>query len=283
MIRFKEVKAIDFIKLHIAGLTIILLFGCSSSENVTLRKYEVVEQLRGQPEEIYVRTSNSELYLFSHSNYYILNDTLFGKGYLLTNEEEILFKGDFILTNIKSIEYYYDPDYEQNIEIYYDPERDSVIGYKIAGAKAYIEMNDGRDFTGELLAVRDSTMIICEEYEADEQELVDSVYSIYVLNNYDIKLIELKVGNYTLTGVIIGYLSPLVLAINPNNKGNPGVGLLAAAISIVGSIIGGIIGANITDYEPLYEYTTPNQIDFKQLKIYARYVNNEPEFLKMMK
>jgi len=100
-----------------------------------------------------------------------------------------------------------------------------------------------------------------------------------VVNNYDIKLIELKVGNYALTGVLIGFFSPLALAFNPNNKGDIGL----AAIPIVTTIIGWIIGANITDYEPVYEYVSPEEYDFKQLKIYARHVNNEPEFLKNIK
>jgi len=273
-------------KIIIVMESVIILAACSSSENVTLRKYEVVEHLRGQPAEIYVRTADSKLYLFSHSNYYIQNDTLYGRGYLMTDEDEIIFEGEFVLTNIESIQYNY--EIEQDLEVYYDPEKDSVVGHKYAGAKTYIEMNDGTDYTGELLAVRESTMILCDDYEADEQDLVDSVYSIYVLNNYDIKLIEIKVGNYALTGILVGCFAGAIAggvsySDPPQSKGSKGSGYGALGGSIVGIIIGWIIGANITDYEPVYEYVSPEEYDFKQLKIYARYVNNEPEFLKKIK
>ncbi len=182
-------REIDIHKKIIISLLITTLFnffvGCSGSETVTFREYKKIEQLRGQPPKIYVRASDSYDYIFSHSNYYIQNDTLFGKS---NSGKEI------VLTNIKFIQYNY--DIEQDLEVYYDSEKDSIVGYKYAGAEAYIEMSDGSDYTGELLTVRDSKMIICEEYDADEQELADSVYAIYVLNNRDIKLIELYVGNY---------------------------------------------------------------------------------------
>ena len=78
---------------------IISINGCSSRdtvETVTFREYKKIEQLRGQPPKIYVRGSDSYVYIFSHSNYYIQNDTLFGKD---NSGREI------ILTNIKSITY----------------------------------------------------------------------------------------------------------------------------------------------------------------------------------
>ncbi len=258
-----------------------LLVGCSGMESVSSREYKKIEQLRGQPDKIYVRTSDSKLYLFLHSHYYIRNDTLFGKD---NSGREI------VLTNIRSI-HYNNYDIEQDVEVYYDPEEDSVVGYKYAGAKAYIEMNDGSDYTGELLTVRDSIMIVCEEYEADEQDLADSVYAFFVLNNRDIKLIELYVGNYLGIGVGVGYLAggAVGLAADSVPDSDPygfgglhNMGVVAVG-GFVGALIGGIIGANITDYESVYEYADPKKYDFKKLNIYARYVDNEPEYLKKIK
>ena len=114
-------------KLFLVGTVVSLLVGFSGWETVSLQEYKKVDQLRGQPGEIYVRTSDSKFYLFSHSNYYIKNDTLFGKGYLLKNDKEILFEGEFVLTNIESIQYNY--EIEQDVEVYYDPEKDSIVGY----------------------------------------------------------------------------------------------------------------------------------------------------------
>ena len=45
------------------------------------------------------------------------------------------------------------------------------------GAEVYIEMNDNEKYEGELLRVDDGTMILCEVYNATEQELMDAVDS----------------------------------------------------------------------------------------------------------
>jgi len=263
----------------------ISINGCSSRDTVatvSLREYKKIEQLRGQPPKIYVRASDSQVYIFSHSNYYIQDDTLFGKD---NSGREI------VLTNIQSITYN-NYDIEQDLEVYYDPEKDSIIGYKKAGSKAYIEMNDGTDYTGELLVVRDSIMIVCEEYDADEHELADSVYALFVLNNRDIKLIELYVGNYLGEGMAVGSLAVGgvgVAAYSVSGTGGPydfsflhnmGVAMVSG---FVGAIIGGTIGFFFTDYEDVYEQANPEEYDFKKLNIYARYVNNEPDFLKKIK
>jgi len=262
------------------GIAINFLVGCSSWETVSFREFKKIEQLRGQPPKIYVWGSDSYVYIFSHSNYYIQNDTLFGKS---------KSGREFVLTNIKSIQYNY--EIEQDVDVYYDLEKDSIIAYKYAGAEAYIEMKDGSDYTGELLTVRDSIMIICEEYEADEQELADSVYAFFVLNNRDIKLIELYVGNYLVAGILVGSSAGALAGVAAYSESGPDpygfVGLyntgVAVAGGFVGAIIGGIIGATIPDYKPVFKYADLKEYDFKQLKIYARYVDNEPEFLKKIK
>jgi hypothetical protein len=260
----------------LVGIVINALFGCSDWETVSFNEYKKVEQLRGQPAKIYVRSSDSYDYIFSYSNYYIQNDTLFGKD---NSGREI------VLTNIAFIQYKY--VIEQDVKVYYDSKKDSVVGYKYAGAKAYIEMNDGTDYSGELLVVRDSIMIVCEEYGADEQELVDSVYAFFVLNSRDIKLIELSVGNYLGKGAGIGGFagSSFGAAVGSNSSPNGFLGTLGGATAgvIVGAILGGTIGLFFTNYEEVYEQSNPEEYDFKKLNIYARYVNKEPEFLKKIK
>ena len=277
------------------GLSINILVGCSGSglKTVSFREYKKIEQLRGQPPKIYARASDSKLYIFSHSNYYIRNDTLLGKG----NSGE-----EFVLTNVEWISYNY--EYEQDVEVYYDAEKDSIIGYKYAGAETNIEMNDGTDYSGELLIVRDSIMIVCEEYEADEQDLADSVYAIYVLNNRDIELIELYGGNYLGTGIFVGCSMGSIIGArigktdepkppprDPDEwhfdlgfpKVNEGAVTGFCLGGAIGALMGGTIGYFITDDEVVYEYANPEEFDFKKLNIYARYVNNEPEFLKNIK
>ena len=274
----------NLMKILIVGATIILIIGCSSwdtVETVTFREYKKIEQLRGQPPKIYVRASDSYVYIFSHSNYYIQNDTLFGKD---NSGREI------VLTNIKSITYN-DYDIEQDIEVHYDPDKDSIIGYKYAGAKAYIKMNDGTDYSGELLVVRDSIMIICEEYYADEQELADSVYALFVLNNRDIKLIELSVGKHLGIGVGVGFIAGSLAGgvaaysaySGPDPYGAFHAYVGAAVGGFVGAIIGGTIGFFFTNYEEVYEQANPEEYDFERLNIYSRYGNKDPDYLKEIK
>ena len=285
------------LKIILLAAFIIIINGCSSRDTVatvTFREYKKIEQLRGQPPKIYARASDSKLYIFSHSNYYIRNDTLFGKG----NSGE-----EFVLTNVEWISYNY--EYKQDVEVYYDAEKDSIIGYKYAGAETNIEMNDGTDYSGELLIVRDSIMIVCEEYEANEQDLADSVYTIYVLNNRDIKLIELYGGNYLGAGMVVGCsMGALIGAAigktdepkppprDPDEfhfdllvfpKVNEGAVTGFCLGGTIGTLIGGTIGYFITDDEVVYEYANPEEYDFKKLNIYARYVSNEPDFLKKIK
>ena len=275
---------------------IISINGCSGSlKTVTFREYKKIEQLRGQPDKIYVRTSDSKLYLFSYSNYYIRNDTLFGKD---NSGIEI------VLTNIKSITYN-NYGIEQDVDVYYDQEKDSILAYKYAGAKAYIEMNDGSDYAGELLTVGDSIMILCEEYDAEEQDLADSIYAIYVLNNRDIKLIELYGGNYLGAGIILGGSTGSIIGAgigktdepeppprDPDEwhfdllvfpKVNEGAVTGFCLGGAIGALIGGTIGYFITDDEVVYEYANPEEYDFKELNIYARYADKEPEYLKKIK
>ncbi len=81
-------------------------------------------------------------------------------------------------------------------------------------------MNDGTEYAGELLSVRDSVMILCRKYNASEKDLSDSVYAIYSLNNRDIKLIELQGGNYAIYGIIFGGLTGSIIgaAIGKTNE-----------------------------------------------------------------
>jgi len=132
-------------------------------------------------------------------------------------------------------------------------------------------------------------MIVCEEYDADEQELADSVYALYVLNNRDIKLIELSVGNYLGTGASVGYIAGALAGLAAYSESGRGffVGfynmVVAVAGGLVGAILGGTIGIFFTHYEDVYEQENPEEYDFTQLNIYARYGASEPEYLEAIK
>jgi hypothetical protein len=176
---------------------------------------------------------------------------------------------------------------------YEDPENDELFVQREFGAKVFIEMNDGEEYKGELLRVLDSTMILCENYRANDTDLSDFEYTFYSLNNHNIKPIELSGENHLIGGIIFGglggALSGLIItaALAYHTSDFDAIGYAAGGLLIgagIGMLTGGIIGANNTTFdEVIYEYTNPEEYDFKKLNIYARYGASEPEYLEAIK
>jgi len=82
-----------------------LLFGCQSSKLVSVNEYNQIEK-EDKPKEIQVITKDGQKYHFSNSNFYIANDTLYGKEQLIINEKWIPFDGKIAFNEIKEVEYY---------------------------------------------------------------------------------------------------------------------------------------------------------------------------------
>jgi len=172
----------------------------------------------------------------------------------------------------------------------------STNDQRVAGAKVFIIMNDGEEYTGELLIVRDSTMLLCKEYEASEEDLTDLVHPFYSLKSQDIKQIELMGENHLIGGIVFGFLggsaAGLMIGIALANSAEfsnseTTFGYFATVILIavgIGILVGGVIGASNTTYdEVVYEYANPEEYDFTKLNIYSRYGGKEPNYLKEIK
>ena len=168
------------------------------------------------------------------------------------------------------------------------------------GAEVFVVLKDGSEYDGELLYVRDDVMLLCERYYAREKDLTDSVFTIYILKNYDIKLIELKKGNYVIYGIIFGSLVGGVIGAglykSEEKKEEPKPGefhfdlglnfdpLAGCCIGgLIGAFAGGIIGYSIKDDEVVYECVDTQEYDFTQLNIYSRYGDKEPDYLMEIK
>jgi len=169
------------------------------------------------------------------------------------------------------------------------------------GAKVLVMMRDGEEYTGELLTIRDSTMILCERYNAREKDLAESVFSFFSLNNRDIRYIEIEGEGNPLFGIIFGGVTGALIGaavyksedeeekkpdensfgFNFNINFDPVTGCCIGGL--VGVFVGGIIGYNIKDDEPIYIYVKSDEYDFTQLNIYSRYGGEEPEYLKEIK
>jgi hypothetical protein len=83
-------------------VALLNLVGCYSFEPITVPEYKQVEEEEGKPDEIYVKTNHNQEYNFS--DFYIENDTLYGKDRLLQSELELPFEGQFAFWEIESIQ-----------------------------------------------------------------------------------------------------------------------------------------------------------------------------------
>lgn len=171
------------------------------------------------------------------------------------------------------------------------------------GAKVFIVMNDEGEYEGELLCIDDSTMILCEVYEATEQDLVDSIYTIYTLKNYDINMIKIRFGSNAIYGILLGGFTGALVGLamtkeDSEKENKPDENNFSFNIDIgpsneqkLGCCIGGFIGAavgviitlSITNDEVVYEQADPEEYDFTKLNIYSRYGGEEPDYLKEIK
>ena len=77
-----------------------LIAGCYSFQPVTVNEYKQIEEEDGKQYEINVITKDNQEYHFSYLNYYIENDTLYGK----ISVKELPFEGKFAFGEIKSIQ-----------------------------------------------------------------------------------------------------------------------------------------------------------------------------------
>lgn len=175
-------------------------------------------------------------------------------------------------------------------------ETGSSTDLMIVGSNVFITMNSGEEYTGELLSVRDSIMILCESDKVSEEEISDFSYPFITIKNHDIKSISIEGKKNMLVAIIFGGLGAgMGAAIGSNDGkeektegifpapdfGNAGLGCFIGGS--IGLLLGVIIGNNISDNEVVYEYKNSEEYDFKQLNHYSRYGDNEPEYLMKIK
>lgn len=84
------------------------LLGCYSFKSVTIPEFKKVEEKENKPNEFYVKSKDSQEYHFSDSDFYIENDTLYGKEILRIDNrppyEEYQLDRKIALSDIESIE-----------------------------------------------------------------------------------------------------------------------------------------------------------------------------------
>jgi len=76
------------------------------SDFYAVSQYQKFEADSGKPYVIYLTKNDFTIYQLMKNDYYIENDTLYGKGKLILDEEELLDR-NIALSNIESIQYEY--------------------------------------------------------------------------------------------------------------------------------------------------------------------------------
>jgi len=85
-------------------VTFFNLTSCSSSQVVTAEDFRPISQ-DDISEGILVITKDTKKYSFARTDYWIENDTLYGKGKKFVGKEEAPFEGSIFLGDVAFIEY----------------------------------------------------------------------------------------------------------------------------------------------------------------------------------
>jgi hypothetical protein len=159
-------------------------------------------------------------------------------------------------------------------------------GEKEEGADVVLVLNNGRELKGELVSVRDSSVLIA---------LSRQIKGVLAVKDTMISRVTVKGGSRVLLGMGLGLLGgavvggaigvsaggsedPVVLKLFAQTVGGVVFGMAGA---VVGTIVGGVIGANSKkDEAELYPSIAPER---DALKKFARYPDKEPEFLQVIK
>ena len=157
------------------------------------------------------------------------------------------------------------------------------------GAEVTLSLQNGKKISGELLSVRDSTMIICTQYSATEWELASFTYPITIFWNDEIKEFTIEGGWYVWSGLGIGMLAGTLtgvlvgLAIEEGRHAMISAELYLGVIGfIAGTIIGPIVGYLLSTDDVILQEIPPGY-DMSFLKPLARYPDEEPEYLRAIK
>ena len=188
----------------------------------------------------------------------------------------LLFRFVFIviLTGCFSSTRIYKKEYERN---------DSSFVQKEVGAEVFIRMNNDEEYTGELLIVNDSTMLLNNDVGLTKEELFSSTSQINIIRNHNVRSMWILGGNNHLIGLAIGVGVGVALISIAKQQEDRGEKIVIGGLGLLSAITGLLLGAVSSTYdEELYNSKNKEDFDFIQLNIYSRYGGKEPEYLKQI-
>ena len=154
------------------------------------------------------------------------------------------------------------------------------------GVKVSLLLNNGNEVNGELLSIRDSTMILCSEYSATEEELAKLTYPILLFPNNEIHQLTIEGSNWVWEGIAAGavagtvsmYFGHAIITYSSQEDSEEGRRLYSILFSLCIAAGWGIGYALSTEEYVLQEI--PPDYNWFILKPLARYPEEEPKYLK---
>jgi gas vesicle protein len=164
------------------------------------------------------------------------------------------------------------------------------------GASVVVFLNDGRQVTGELLAVRDTALLIDTLVGKAEDSIATQIAGIVGVSRDAVQKVRVKGESLRLKGTLIGAAigaavggviglasgddKPNEIHLWPYTAGQKALAY-GTVLGVAGAFIGGIIGVESSSKDKRYDATVKE--DWASLKAVARYPDKEPEFLKKIK
>lgn len=153
------------------------------------------------------------------------------------------------------------------------------------GAEVTILLKNETVFNGELLSIRNNTIILCLEYSAMEGELSQNIYPIIPIDKNEILELTVEGDSYVWIGIGAGALVGAVAgALIGSTSDEMLAGLAGMVVGgfLVGPLAGGITGQSFST-ETYVLQDVPTDFDWSILKPLSRYPDEEPEYLKAIK
>ena len=158
------------------------------------------------------------------------------------------------------------------------------------GAEVTLLLKDGESISGELLSVRDSSVTVCSEYSATEEELADLKYPVRSVKTNLINEFEIKGNTYPLwIGAGIGFVAgttafllvkddlDIKIGTSSDEEVEKALGSCCLAVSL--TVLPVALG-RLLSTEDVILSDIPSGYKFLPLKSLARYADKEPEYLR---
>ena len=163
---------------------------------------------------------------------------------------------------------------------YVEKEINKVEREKGEGVEVEILLINGNEVNGELLSVRDSTMILSAKNTHIEEELANLTYPVSLISNKEIQQLTIEGSSWVWPGIAAGAVVGALARWKMEDSGGSDVLKTIVPWGIFAAGWG--IGYALSKEEYLIQEIPPDY-DWSFLKPLTRYPDKEPEYLREIK